>query len=254
MRGHLLGFFPLVLGWPIALPATSATPADAACKLPCRGCQTLISDGAPASVPHHATTDAERAILSDAFARYLTGPDCRDDAEALKVGDIGSTSDPSSVEWRIEGAADGAFTAPGLRETLFLFRAGMCGNNGFHVNNGGVRLLVIVRDGRAVASFPSDGQYSQIRALTDVDGDGTSDVVLAGGFTNTGWEIVWAAVHTFAGGRDRTISDLGDVAGGDCTGGRTGRWASTIVFRPGRGGQEAPCFRATRRRFKCDPL
>jgi hypothetical protein len=84
---------------------------------------------------------------------------------------------------RSVGMVEGSFTSARLAEKLYVLSVGEC--NASHRDNGGSVRLVVLRDGRNVASAEVEGGTSVV-GVVDVDGEGRDEVILYHSYINQG--------------------------------------------------------------------
>jgi alpha-tubulin suppressor-like RCC1 family protein len=129
--------------------------------------------------------------------------------------------------------AHGAFTRPGAAQDAILYR--YCTIGHARALNG----IAILQDGQLTAHVVYEGDESYaIGALPDINGDGISEIVLAGGSTNQGITSAWISILQFGAevtrfGHTQTYEDNCGVVEDNC---RTTAWR--ISVKPG----PAPAF------------
>jgi hypothetical protein len=129
--------------------------------------------------------------------------------------------------------AHGAFTRPGAAQDAILYHYCAIGHD--RALNG----IAILQNGQLAAHVVYQGDESHaIGALPDINGDGISEIVLAGGSTNQGITSTWISILQLGGeitrfGHTQTYEDNCGVAEGNC---RTTAWR--ISVKPG----PAPAF------------
>jgi hypothetical protein len=146
------------------------------------------------------------------------------------------------------GVLDGSFTDGGRRQTLVLFLAGHCGTQGFHSENYGERLVVLIENDARLATFVDDTAPSGLYKI-DLNHDGTDEVLAWGGFTGAGGSSEWVELQSYAGTRPRTLGQFEtgenacDFAARDYTASIVrGRWDAKA---------SSPCFLQRKFTLRC---
>jgi alpha-tubulin suppressor-like RCC1 family protein len=128
--------------------------------------------------------------------------------------------------------AHGAFTRPGAAQDAILYRYCTIGHD--MALNG----IAILQNGQLAAHVVYQGDESHaIGALPDINGDGISEIVLAGGSTNQGITSSWISILQLGAemtrfGHTQTYEDNCGVAEGNC---RTTAWRISVKPGPAPG-------------------
>jgi hypothetical protein len=171
--------------------------------------------------PDKLSTAAAKRILDRIFSGgYLTdNKQCRGVADNLR----GAGARPEAVlpAARAQGdfvpfvfeVAAGSFTAPRVSQTLYLITVGECG--AIHAENWGSNLLAVFQGDAVVAQSIIAGG-SSIGGVFDLDGDGQSEFLLAGGYTGMGETIVVAQLSRFDHAKLVNVKSFGQVLNDSC--------------------------------------
>jgi hypothetical protein len=112
---------------------------------------------------------------------------------------------------RILAGASGAFRGPGKSEQLYVLDASECGPRAAASAHA---WAVLVADAGEPRAFPLGA--TAIDAVTDLDGDGVSSLLVSGGSTGQGVTVVNARVVDFRGGELRVRQNLEEVLHDAC--------------------------------------
>jgi hypothetical protein len=118
-------------------------------------------------------------------------------------------------EFSVMDAAAGSFTRPKAQQKAFLYRFCTTGH-GF-----GGSGLAVVEDGKIVAHLAYDGASDfALGGVRDLDGDGRSEILLAGGGTYQGSTVTSVTILGFIGSPASGVKNFGrfDVYEDDCGG------------------------------------
>ena len=188
-----------------------AAPEPEACAPSCDGCKPLYDGASFVPNPKQAPLNAvEQAQVRKAYTRYLASDHCQSDETHLDPSEIGSPEDMGSVGDVIAGS----FTAAGRRQKLVLFEAGHCGKAGFHSENYGKRLVILL-EGERTLRVMMDAGTSLLQAI-DVDGDGRHEVVALGAWSGSGDSHAWLDLFSFAGGARQALAHFDDLDSDPC--------------------------------------
>jgi|GEM_PF-3461741 len=189
----------------VAAPEPDAEPAAPEPDAAPAGVPTpvVIYDGRPgaAETPTLAHDAALDALLFKAVGGdYVTDREQCDDSE-------------DRVVLRVAGGARGAFLAPGEDQALFLVTAEPCNPMSVADARRPSR-AIIVEDGAVVAALEVFGDA--LTAALDVDADGVTEIVTAGGGTGQGYTVENLRVTRVAGGRPEVVHSQDDVYTDNC--------------------------------------
>jgi len=96
-------------------------------------------------------------------------------------------ADQCDEELEVIDAAQGSFTKPKSNQKAILYRYCTTGHN-FALNG-----IAVIEDGQLAAHYVYDGAWDNaIGALSDIDGNGLSEILIATGGTNQG--ITWGVI------------------------------------------------------------
>jgi hypothetical protein len=158
---------------------------------------------------HGPATDAEldaaatRKILSAVFPSYLPAMRaCKGGAEA---------NAPGQIVPAIRGAAEGSFTAAGLKQTAYLIDVGECS----HDPVVSTRRLAVFTSGSLAANVEAPLGAVNLRVY-DLNADGKSELLLQGGHTGQGEWIEVARLVEFDKDKLATIEDFGQIYDDTC--------------------------------------
>jgi len=178
------------------------------------------------------TAEARRNLLSMVFPRHLENEaDCEADEPATEPA-LEAARKSGQIVPELVARAAGSFTRPGVREVVYLIRAGECGAQGRSYF--GTYRLAVFDNGRLIAARQSPAA-DYIDAVADVDGDGISEVLMSGcGFGQAMVECS-ARLVSIAGGSLRTVQDFPSVYADQCPASRdSGINATVIGYAQGR--------------------
>lgn len=217
-------------------PPTRSTPHQTTAQQVSRPLDA--SPSAPASTPLPSTASQTSPIGETLL--YNSGANLNDPRVNIRVGraeaqKVINTLYPSHLSQRsqcptnisslaqarargyfvpqVESAADGSFTAAGMKERLYLVWIGECGAT--HAENYGSDELVVLRSGKVVDRISISGS-SSIDRVVDVDGDGRDELILGGGFTGQGETVEMVRLVRLGSGSLWTIRSFGQVLDDDC--------------------------------------
>jgi hypothetical protein len=155
--------------------------------------------------------------------------------------------------WRIRpevrARVAGAFTQPGVQQTAYLIAV----NERYadHADNFGTKRLAIF-EGRRLVLDVDIGDHGGILKTFDLNRDGTSELLLEGGFMQMGHETLWSKLIEFRGGRQRVVKDFGDVYAGDCGAKDDGQtFGVQVLYTPAARGSFPQGFRQDVYRTGC---
>jgi alpha-tubulin suppressor-like RCC1 family protein len=129
---------------------------------------------------------------------------------------------------QVVDVAHGAFTRPGAAQDAILYRYCTIGHD--RALNG----IAVLQNGQLASHVVYEGDESHaIGALPDINGDGISEIVLAGGSTNQGITSAWITILQLGGdikrfGHTRTFEDTCGTGDNNC---KTNAWR--ISVKPG---------------------
>jgi hypothetical protein len=195
--------------------------------------------------PHGQTADAEvdvattRKILSAVFPSYLsTLRACQAGAKANAPGQIVPT---------LRGAAEGSFTAAGLKQTVYLIDVGECS----HDPVVSTRRLVVFTAGALTANVEAPLGAGNLRTY-DLNGDGKNELLLQGGHAGRGEWIEVARLVEFDKDKLATVEDFGQIYDDTCDTDDASRSisASVVYYLPPPAGQK-PRFTVELYRAPC---
>lgn len=205
--------------------ASTTEPKE--CSDECEGCRWLYDSASfDLNTPPPSLSTREQALVRAVYAQYLASDVCRADEVRLDPKAIGSKDDAG----RLSDALAGSFSGKGRQQKLVLFFAGHCGQMGFHAENWGQRLLILLEKGRVLGVF-MDEQTSLLRKV-DIDADGMDEIVAWGGWTGHGDSYSWVRLLTLAGGVRLNLGDFTELDVNSCGMDReTSRHESTVRYR-----------------------
>lgn len=197
------------------------------CADDCDGCRWLYdSSSFDLDAPPAGLSTREQALVRAIYAQYLASDVCTSDEVRLQPTAIGSKDDVG----RLSDVLAGSFSGKGRQQKLVLFFAGHCGQLGFHAENWGQRLLILLEKGRVLSIF-IDEQTSLLRKV-DVDADGMDEIVAWGAWTGTGGSYAWVRLLTLAGGVRLNLGDFTELDVDSCAmDPETSRHESTVRYR-----------------------
>jgi hypothetical protein len=187
------------------------------------------SENVAASLPAPATA---HKLLSAAFPSYVS------ELRGCKPGQTFAT---------ILGAAEGSFTAAGMKQTAYLVDAGECGTTASAATR---RLLVFT--GSQLAANVEVPLGSAILGVYDLNGDGKQEVLLEDGGAGSGEAIKVARLIEFDKDKLATVEDFGQVYDNACAAPGDARSirASLVYYLPPPPGQR-PRFTVELYRAQC---
>ena len=151
---------------------------------------------------------AERLFQTLFFRHLQRREDCPAAASAGRRGD----SPPGDIVPSIVSVLHGSFTAPKLKETLYVISVGECGTPG---DLGSYR-VVIARDHDEKVAFVAPYGGTAAVAVVNIDGDGIDEWVSISSSCLRGVCTETAAVMRASGLRLTTVKDLGTVYYSSC--------------------------------------
>lgn len=158
---------------------------------------------------HRPAAEAEvdaattRKVLSAVFSSYLTA------MRACKAGPEANA--PGQIVPAIRGAAEGSFTAAGLKQNVYLIDVGECS----HDPVVSTRRLVVFTAGALTGNVEAPLGTEHLRAY-DLNGDGKSELLLQGGHTGRGEWIEVARLVEFDKDTLMTVEDFGQIYDDTC--------------------------------------
>jgi hypothetical protein len=129
-------------------------------------------------------------------------------------------------------AATGAFTAPRVSQTLYVFLNREC--SATHAENWGTVTLAVV-EGRAVVARVILPGSESVEGVVDLDGDGQNEIVMVTGYSNNGLAVASAHLSRFEKGNLTLVRDFGRVLYSECAAGKPDEKSTTVraIVRPG---------------------
>lgn len=193
----------------------------------CDGCRWLYDSASfDLDKPPASLSTREQALVRAVYAQYLASDVCSTDEVRLEPKAAGSKADAG----QLSDVLAGSFSGKGRQQKLVLFFAGHCGQMGFHAENWGQRLLILLEKGRVLNVF-IDEQTSLLRKV-DVDADGLDEIVAWGGWTGAGGSYSWVRLLTLAGGVRLNLGDFTELDVDSCAmDPETSRHESTVLYR-----------------------
>lgn len=192
----------------------------------------------------------ERSILTAMFGSYLTD-------ETQCPLDVGDPTTPEGLRDlrksgylvpSISSNVNGSFTKAGAKQTAYVILVGECGAP--HVVNWGTKRLAIF-EGQTLVANVDVKDYNTIIESYDLDGDGISELLLAGAYMQMGHYFSWAELVDARDGKLHVLKDFKDIVDDPCGNPAEGKTSATaaIYYTPTPG--QLPEFRVDRRRAKC---
>jgi hypothetical protein len=195
--------------------------------------------------PHEPAADAgvgvaaTRKILSAVFPSYLS---------SLRACNAGPGANaPGQIVPAIRGAAEGSFTAAGLKQTVYLIDVGECSLD----PASSTRLLVAFTAGALTAKVETLMGTGNLRTY-DLNGDGKHELLLQGGHTGRGEWIETARLVEFDKDKLATVEDFGQIYDDTCDTDVASKSisASVVYYLPPPAGQK-PRFTVELYRAPC---
>jgi serine/threonine protein kinase len=192
-----------------------------------------------------------RKVLPAVFKSYLTNEDQCSDFE-------GNTSNPEGLrEARAAGyivpaivdVATGSFTAPGLQQTAYLITVGECGAP--HVVNWGTKRLAVFT-GQTLVLNVDVQDHTAILGTYDLNKDGIDELLLTGGYMQSGLMSEWGALISVQDARLQFVKKFNSVRDNSCSSmePKSGTGAAVIYYTRGAGAV-GPEFRIDNYQAKC---
>lgn len=226
--------------------APAPGPPQVACGEPCAGCRPLYDSSRPPRHDGASLTERESARVLEVYKQYINSDHCLADERHLDPLAVGSAQDNG----RVSDVLAGAFTEPGRKQKLVLFFTGHCGEMGFHSENWGERLLILLEN-ETVLRASVDLSTSSLFAV-DIDNDGRNEFITWGGRSGGGGQSAWLAVQSYAGGTQTVLADFPQVDASTCSLGTPDEeQVNTKVFYRWNAATRAVCFQARQRTAAC---
>jgi hypothetical protein len=195
--------------------------------------------------PHGPAADAEvdaastRKILSAVFPSYLPA------MRACKAGQEANT--PGQIVPTLRGAGEGAFTAAGLKQAVYLIDVGECSLDPVV----STRRLVVFTAGTLTANVEARLGTENLRVY-DLNGDGKSELLLQGGHAGRGEWIEVARLVEFDKDKLAIVEDFGQIYDDTCDTDVAAKSisASVVYYLPPPAGQK-PRFTVELYRAPC---
>jgi hypothetical protein len=197
--------------------------------------KTILYDFRTPRAPAPPKLDAatERAVLAAVAPRYLEARQC-------PPARAGQAQPP--VLW-ITAAAEGAFTAPGVKQNVYLVRRLACGEDS------GPNHLVVWADGKAAANVETPD--STILKTYDLNGDGENELLLADWSARNNSTAVLARLAQFDQNSLPAVENFGIVYDNTCASASDPAMDAVVLWYLPRPGQKMPSFTAQRFRAHC---
>ncbi len=216
---------------PIANVFAAMTSGAASASIAVAGARELFYDfrqTAKTNLPA-LTPEAKERIIKAVFpandSAASTAPDnanVNDDAE--DANDAAPVED-EAADAAITSSATGAFTAPNVRETAYFVET----LNGSHAENWGAKRLAIFAGDKLVAAFDVQASNEILKTL-DLNSDGTSELLLGGGFTNCGVTEQSARLVDLRGRKLRVLYEFEKAYEATCAAKQTGGSLTAAVI------------------------
>jgi hypothetical protein len=189
--------------------------------------------------------DEQRRVLRLLFgSKYLTDESaCGDD-----VDDLATARRTGQFVPRVFQAALGSFTIPGKAQTLYLIGNGECGAG--HADNGGSVTLAVL-DSRGIVARTNIAGGCSLEAVTDLDGDGINEFLVAWGFTNMGITVESATLERFGKGKLVAVKAFGQIYQDNCGDIAQPRIEEFTVIRATPRSDAAPVFTMEKKTVPC---
>ncbi len=157
----------------------------------------------------------QRYVLSKVFRRYLSDASkCSPRFNASNATDpLKAARTAGQIVPEIIDMATGSFTVAGQVQSAYVISVSEC--NASHADNFGTDRVAIFAGQQLVADVDVDFKSSIVRK-TDLDGDGTDELLMTSGDMHQGILTEVAALLDFSNGRLRVIEDLGTVTEDSC--------------------------------------
>jgi hypothetical protein len=192
----------------------------------------------------------QKTVLSRLFRKYLTDASkCKADFETGGVEDpLKAARNAGQIVPSIVDSATGSFTTAGQSQTAYVISVGEC--NASHADNFGTKRVAIFTGQQLVLDVDVDF-LSEIVRKTDLDGDGTNELLMASYYMNQGTLVEQASLLDFRNGK-RVIEDFGTVTDDSCASGLPGSGAKASIILLGPAGPgEMPKLRMENYRSAC---
>lgn len=195
--------------------------------------------------------DQERKILSSVFKSYLTNESQCEGYEGDMSNQEGlrtARNDGYIVPKIVDNAA-GSFTGPGVQQTAYLIMTGECGAP--HVVNWGTKRLAVFSEDRLVVNVDIQ-DHTSIISTYDLNNDGVNELLLTGGYMQSGYISEWGAIVSVKDGRLHFDKKLESVWDSTCASMATKPNVTAAVIYYTRGsGDTAPEIRIDNYQAKC---
>lgn len=195
--------------------------------------------------------EEKQRVLSTVFDSYLTDSNQCHNFEGSTATPEGlkEARDSGFIVPEINDRISGSFTRPGLQQTAYLIWVRECGAP-HAVNWGTKRLAVFTSETLSVNVDVQD--HTAILRSYDLNGDGVNELLLTGGYMQTGLLTEWGALISVKDGRLRFDRKLETVRESTCASMDTkpSVMAAVIYFTRGVGGT-SPEIRVDNYQAKC---
>jgi len=167
------------------------------------------------SAPLKIPLATQRNVLSKVFRKYLADESkCNPQFDASSGTDpLKAARDAGQIVPSIADMATGSFTAAGRQEIAYVISVSEC--NASHADNFGTKRVALFSGQQLIADVDADFRINIVRK-TDLNGDGTDELLMTSGEINQGIIVEMATLVEFQNGLLRIIQDFGTVVEDSC--------------------------------------
>jgi serine/threonine protein kinase len=195
--------------------------------------------------------EEERKILSAIFKSYLTNESqCEGyEGDVSNQEGLRTARNDGYIVPKIIDSATGSFTAPGMQQTAYLIMTGECGAP--HVVNWGTKRLAVFSEDRLLVNVDIQ-DHTSIIGTYDLNGDGINELLLTGGYAQSGYIGEWGAIISVKDSRLHFDKKLESVWDSTCASMATKPSVTAAVIYYTRGaGDTPPEIRVDNYQAKC---
>ena len=161
------------------------------------------------------SAEEQEMVLSAVFDSYLTNSNqCRDfEGNTSTPEGLKEARELGNIVPEISDKATGSFTRPGMQQSAYLIWVGECG--AAHVVNWGTKRLAIFT-GQQLSLNVDVQDHTAILGTYDMNGDGVHELLVTGGYAQSGLITEWGALVSVKDGRLRFDRRLETVRESTC--------------------------------------
>jgi hypothetical protein len=171
------------------------------------------------------------------------------EGESYNPEGLKAARDEGYIVPKITGFTTGAFTEPNTTQTAYLIMVGECGAP--HAVNWGTKRLAIFSGDKLVVNVDVQ-DHTTILNTYDLNGDGINELLITGGYMQSGYVSQWGALISFKDGRLRFDKKFESLWSSNCSSMEPKAGVSAAVIYYTGGSRDAgPEFRVDNYQAKC---